>query len=238
MQSSLLLGGVGRIAANQAQHLSVFQNMLFGKPINVSFPQSMCDPGSLGRHGHVHGLSAPLSPERSYTVLRAVVTDVRSDGVTGRIGARRQRCRPGWSRTSRARPWNELEACGPGWPRPRLSIRLPSPLTARERALDASRRSCRRRLGRPGSVAAPARGGIERRPRRRTSTSRSPTRRSRCSPKTAIHGRQSPRREEHRQGGATSSGSPAKQTPTLKREAGGEPPVTFSKVGGSRTRRR
>ena len=41
MQSSVLLGGVGRIAANQAQHLSVFQNMLFGKPINVSFPQSM-----------------------------------------------------------------------------------------------------------------------------------------------------------------------------------------------------
>ena len=29
------------IAANQAQHLSVFQNMLFGRPINVSFPQAM-----------------------------------------------------------------------------------------------------------------------------------------------------------------------------------------------------
>ena len=41
MQSSALLGGIGRIAANQAQHLSVFQNMLFGKPINVSFPQAM-----------------------------------------------------------------------------------------------------------------------------------------------------------------------------------------------------
>ena len=33
--------GSARIAANQAQHLSVFQNMLFGKPINVSFPQAM-----------------------------------------------------------------------------------------------------------------------------------------------------------------------------------------------------
>jgi hypothetical protein len=41
MQSNVLLGGIGRIAANQAQHLSVFQNMLFGKPINVSFPQAL-----------------------------------------------------------------------------------------------------------------------------------------------------------------------------------------------------
>jgi hypothetical protein len=41
MQSSALVGGIGRIAANQAQHLSVFQNMLFGRPINVSFPQAM-----------------------------------------------------------------------------------------------------------------------------------------------------------------------------------------------------
>jgi ferritin-like protein len=41
MQASPLLGGIGRIAANQAQHLSVFQNMLFGRPINVSFPQAM-----------------------------------------------------------------------------------------------------------------------------------------------------------------------------------------------------
>jgi hypothetical protein len=41
MQSSALAGGMGRIAANQAQHLSVFQNMLFGRPINVSFPQAM-----------------------------------------------------------------------------------------------------------------------------------------------------------------------------------------------------
>jgi hypothetical protein len=41
MQSNALLGGMSRIAANQAQHLSVFQNMLFGKPINVSFPPAM-----------------------------------------------------------------------------------------------------------------------------------------------------------------------------------------------------
>ena len=41
MQANTLLGGIGRIAANQAQHLSVFQNMLFGRPINVSFPQAM-----------------------------------------------------------------------------------------------------------------------------------------------------------------------------------------------------
>ena len=33
--------GSRSIGANQAQHLSVFQNMLFGKPINVSFPKAM-----------------------------------------------------------------------------------------------------------------------------------------------------------------------------------------------------
>ena len=41
MQSSALVGGMGRIAASQAQHLSAFQNMLFGKPINLSFPQAL-----------------------------------------------------------------------------------------------------------------------------------------------------------------------------------------------------
>jgi len=41
MQSPALVGGIGRIAANEAQHLSVFQNMLFGRPINVSFPQPL-----------------------------------------------------------------------------------------------------------------------------------------------------------------------------------------------------
>jgi hypothetical protein len=41
MQSSALLANMGRIAANQAQHLSAFQNMLFGKPINVSVPPAM-----------------------------------------------------------------------------------------------------------------------------------------------------------------------------------------------------
>ena len=41
MQSSALVGGIGRIAASQAQHLSAFQNMLFGRPINLSFPQAL-----------------------------------------------------------------------------------------------------------------------------------------------------------------------------------------------------
>jgi hypothetical protein len=41
MQAGPLLGGIARIAANQAQHLSAFQNMLFGKPINVSFPPAL-----------------------------------------------------------------------------------------------------------------------------------------------------------------------------------------------------
>jgi hypothetical protein len=41
MQATWLLSGIGSIAANQAQHLSVFQNWLFGKPINVSFPKAM-----------------------------------------------------------------------------------------------------------------------------------------------------------------------------------------------------
>jgi hypothetical protein len=41
MQASSLVGGIASIGANQAQHLSVFQNMLFGKPINVSFPKAM-----------------------------------------------------------------------------------------------------------------------------------------------------------------------------------------------------
>jgi len=41
MQSQALVGGIGSIAANEAQHLSIFQNMLFGRPINLSFPQSL-----------------------------------------------------------------------------------------------------------------------------------------------------------------------------------------------------
>jgi hypothetical protein len=38
MRATSLLSGIGSIAANEAQHLSVFQNILFGKPINLSFP--------------------------------------------------------------------------------------------------------------------------------------------------------------------------------------------------------
>jgi hypothetical protein len=41
IQASGLVGGIASIAANQAQHLSVFQNMLFGKPINVAFPPAL-----------------------------------------------------------------------------------------------------------------------------------------------------------------------------------------------------
>jgi hypothetical protein len=41
LQASSLVSGVASIGANQAQHLSVFQNMLYGKPINVSFPKAM-----------------------------------------------------------------------------------------------------------------------------------------------------------------------------------------------------
>ena len=41
MQASSLLSGIASIGANQAQHLSVFQNMLFGRPINVSFPKAL-----------------------------------------------------------------------------------------------------------------------------------------------------------------------------------------------------
>jgi hypothetical protein len=41
LQSSSLVSGIASIGANQAQHLSVFQNMLYGKPINVSFPKAL-----------------------------------------------------------------------------------------------------------------------------------------------------------------------------------------------------
>jgi hypothetical protein len=41
IQATSLLSGIASIGANQAQHLSVFQNMLFGRPINVSFPKAM-----------------------------------------------------------------------------------------------------------------------------------------------------------------------------------------------------
>jgi hypothetical protein len=41
IQASSLVSGIASIGANQAQHLSVFQNMLFGRPINVSFPKAM-----------------------------------------------------------------------------------------------------------------------------------------------------------------------------------------------------
>jgi hypothetical protein len=40
MQTNAFASGIGSIGANQAQHLSVFQNMLFGRPINVSFPKA------------------------------------------------------------------------------------------------------------------------------------------------------------------------------------------------------
>ena len=44
MQASSLVGGIASIGANQAQHLSAFQNVLFGKPINVAFPKAMSIP--------------------------------------------------------------------------------------------------------------------------------------------------------------------------------------------------
>ena len=41
MQATSLVGGIASIGANQAQHLSVFQNMLFRRPINISFPKAL-----------------------------------------------------------------------------------------------------------------------------------------------------------------------------------------------------
>jgi len=41
LQASGLVAGIASIGANQAQHLSVFQGMLLGRPINVSFPKAM-----------------------------------------------------------------------------------------------------------------------------------------------------------------------------------------------------
>ena len=41
VQASGLLTGFGSIAANQAQHLSVLQDLLTGRPINLSFPKPM-----------------------------------------------------------------------------------------------------------------------------------------------------------------------------------------------------
>ena len=41
IQSSGLLPAFGSIAANQAQHLSLFQDLLMGRPIYVSFPKPM-----------------------------------------------------------------------------------------------------------------------------------------------------------------------------------------------------
>jgi hypothetical protein len=41
MQSSNLIGQIARIAANEAQHLSVFQGLALGRPINVSVPVAL-----------------------------------------------------------------------------------------------------------------------------------------------------------------------------------------------------
>jgi hypothetical protein len=41
MQSNTFKSQIGSIAANQAQHLSILQDMLFGKPITVSFPRAL-----------------------------------------------------------------------------------------------------------------------------------------------------------------------------------------------------
>jgi hypothetical protein len=41
MQASSLVGGIARIAANEAQHLSVFQSMVLGRPLTVSFPKAL-----------------------------------------------------------------------------------------------------------------------------------------------------------------------------------------------------
>jgi hypothetical protein len=41
VQATGLLSGLGSIAANEAQHLSIFQDYLYGRPINVSFPKAL-----------------------------------------------------------------------------------------------------------------------------------------------------------------------------------------------------
>jgi len=41
MQTSSLLSGIASIGANEAQHLSLFSDQLYGRPIGVSFPPAL-----------------------------------------------------------------------------------------------------------------------------------------------------------------------------------------------------
>jgi hypothetical protein len=41
LQSRTFLAGLGSIAANEAQHLSIFDGLLLGRPLTVSFPKAL-----------------------------------------------------------------------------------------------------------------------------------------------------------------------------------------------------
>ena len=156
MQSSVLLGGVAASPRTRPS-TSACSRTCSSAGRSTCRSRNRCRCRKSRRHGHVHGLSTSPRPSGSYSVLRAVVTDVKSDGRDGTRRAGRQR-------SDRLVAHDSLRGHGRADLRPGMAATAhrqstPSSFNTRERVLMRLVARVVAGSARRGAVAAPACGG-------------------------------------------------------------------------------